>query len=201
MRIIDTSGSYRGLILTSIAVRDVLKAPPLDLVGWFTIVPASGPQDVHLPFHQAFLQENEASVLLGFHPEEASNDSSRGGKLPLTIYESLYETASSIGKDDPKRHVSGSAEMMDVEGPTIKFRELTYTFETGEAERIGIEFVAKGGGNAAAVEGAELRPGDDDKGKSKQKDASKVAEESHQLSSEDEERESGERRLSEVIIS
>lgn len=42
------------------------------------------------------------------------------------------------------------------EGPqlALRFRELPYTIETGEAEMIGVDFVAKGAGNATATNGA-----------------------------------------------
>jgi len=47
---------------------------------------------------------------------------------------------------------------MDIDGATqariIKFKELVYTVETGEAEMISVDFVARGGGNATAVNGA-----------------------------------------------
>jgi hypothetical protein len=47
---------------------------------------------------------------------------------------------------------------MDIDGAaqtkTIKFKELAYSVETGEAEMIGVDFVARGGGNATAVNGA-----------------------------------------------
>lgn len=47
---------------------------------------------------------------------------------------------------------------MDIDGAvqnkTLKFRELVYTVETGEAEMIAVDFVARGGGNATAVEGS-----------------------------------------------
>jgi COP9 signalosome complex subunit 6 len=35
-----------------------------------------------------------------------------------------------------------------------QFKELVYTIETGEAEMISVDFVARGGGNATAVEGS-----------------------------------------------
>jgi COP9 signalosome complex subunit 6 len=35
----------------------------------------------------------------------------------------------------------------------LKFRELPYSVETGEAEMISVDFVARGGGNATAVDG------------------------------------------------
>lgn len=34
----------------------------------------------------------------------------------------------------------------------IRFRELPYSVETGEAEMISVDYVARGGGNATAVE-------------------------------------------------
>jgi len=37
----------------------------------------------------------------------------------------------------------------------LKFKELPYSVETGEAEMISIDFVARGGGNATAVEGTK----------------------------------------------
>lgn len=47
---------------------------------------------------------------------------------------------------------------MDIDGAvqakSIKFRELVYSIETGEAEMISVDFVARGGGNATAVEGS-----------------------------------------------
>ena len=46
---------------------------------------------------------------------------------------------------------------MDIDGAeqakSIKFKELVYSIETGEAEMISVDFVARGGGNATAVEG------------------------------------------------
>ena len=80
---------------------------------------------------------------------------------------------------------------MDIDGAVqakaLKFRELVYAIETGEAEMISVDFVARGGGNATAVEGspstakkAEAAPVDDDKkgkGKGKQKEKEKAKEE------------------------
>jgi COP9 signalosome complex subunit 6 len=47
---------------------------------------------------------------------------------------------------------------MDIDGAvqakSTKFKELVYTIETGEAEMISVDFVARGGGNATAVEGS-----------------------------------------------
>lgn len=129
-------------------MKDVHKVPALDLVGWYTILSTSGPQPVHLPLHRQILHSyNESAILLGFHPT-AVIERQAGGKLPLTIYESNYEAeeaATDPGEDK---------EMKDAEPQLrLKFKELPYSVETGEAEMISVDFVARGGGNATAVDG------------------------------------------------
>lgn len=97
---------------------------------------------------------------------------------------------------------------MDIDGAVqnkaLKFRELVYSVETGEAEMIGVDFVARGGGNATAVDGsaaavpkatAESSKVEEEKGKKtrgKQKEKEKAKEEtideSAVLTAEDDER-------------
>ncbi|KAI9807811.1 MAG: hypothetical protein M1825_005116 [Sarcosagium campestre] len=129
----------------------VHKAPALELVGWFTITPASGPQPQHLPIHRQLSENyNESAILLAFHPSEIELGASNGGKLPLTIYESVYEASSSdSAAGNADRQMDSEAEEIKM---NIRFRELPYTMETGEAEMIGVDFVAKGSGNAAVDE-------------------------------------------------
>jgi COP9 signalosome complex subunit 6 len=154
-------------------VKDVHKVPALDLVGWYSILPTSGPQPIHLPIHRQILDSyNESAILLGFHPE-AVLEGSVGGKLPLTIYESNYEaedTAAESGEDK---------EMKDGEPQLgLKFKELPYSVETGEAEMISVDFVARGGGNATAVITKQTKPKVEDvKGKGKTRSEKAKAEE------------------------
>jgi len=130
-------------------VKDVHKVPPLDLVGWYTTLPSTGPDASHLPLHKQILQTyNESALLLAFHPS-AVLEGSAGGKLPLTIYESTFES------DDVPTKKSGEDEEMQDGEPKLglRFTEVPYTIETGEAEFISVDFVARGGGNATAVDG------------------------------------------------
>lgn len=128
-----------------IAVKDVHKSPALDLVGWYSIVPTSGPQPHHVAIQtQLSSLYPESTILLGLHPTAVPEDSV-GGKLPLTIYEANLEPHETGSPED--------VEMTDIQLPLkVTFRELPYSIETGEAEMIGIDFVAKGGSNATAVE-------------------------------------------------
>lgn len=137
----------------------MLKAPPLELVGWFAIASSSGPHAVHVPLHRQLLESyNESAVFLAFHP--SADASTAGGRLPLTLYESVYEAErSDDGTKDGR--AGGSSVGTEAEGGQmqLRFREVPYTIETGEAEMISVDFVARGGGNAAAVDRSGPREG------------------------------------------
>jgi COP9 signalosome complex subunit 6 len=111
-------------------------------MGWFTNAPPSGPSPAFLPIHRQILKVNDSAVLLTFHPSLIAEQSSSGAKLPLTIYETVSE--------DDGVDLGDADEMADADEPSkIKFREVPYSIETGEAEMISVDFVARGGGSAA----------------------------------------------------
>ncbi|KAL4737506.1 hypothetical protein BDV11DRAFT_191501 [Aspergillus similis] len=127
--------------------KDVHKVPALDLIGWWSTAPPSGPTTGHLPIHRQILQNhNESAVFLAFHPSQVQGASSSQGKLPLTVYESVYEGESAT-ENGKAMQVDGEEQSLN-----IRFRELPYTVETGEAEMIGIDTVARTARNAAAIE-------------------------------------------------
>lgn len=138
-----------------IIVKTIHNSPQLDLVGWYTVLPQTGPTLGILPIHESILlKQNEYALLLAFHPEEAVQHSA-GSKLPLTIYESNYEATDEprVDQDDDE-----DKEMRDGDPPLrLKFRELPYSVETGEAEMISMDFVARGAGNATMVEPKEQK--------------------------------------------
>ncbi|KAF2477395.1 uncharacterized protein BDR25DRAFT_249334 [Lindgomyces ingoldianus] len=175
--------------------KDVHKQPPLDIVGWFTLGPASGPQLQHLPIHRRISElYNDTPILCLFHPADARSEATAAGKLPLTLYESVYENPTG-GPNDKAMDIDGA-----VHTKLLKFKELVYTVETGEAEMIGVDFVARGGGNATAVEATsapipkgegnkptEEEKGKKGKGKQKEKQREETIDESTVLTAEDEE--------------
>ncbi|KAF2751562.1 hypothetical protein M011DRAFT_395202 [Sporormia fimetaria CBS 119925] len=153
----------------------VHKDPQLDLVGWFTLAPSSGPQPDLLPIHTQIANlYTETPLLFCFHPEDASSNATASGKLPLTIYEPVYENASS-GANDKSMDIDGAAP-----SKSVKFRELVYSIETGEAEMIAVDFVARGGGGAHATQDRKLpgpstvEPPKDEKAKGKTKEKAKA---------------------------
>ncbi|KAL2055595.1 hypothetical protein ABVK25_003837 [Lepraria finkii] len=169
--------------------KDVHLAPALELMGWFTTTAVTGPEGIHVPIHQQILQQNETAVLLAFHPSSVLEGAAVGGKLPLTIYESVYESGEA---GDRSMEIDGQDSPLD-----LRFRELPYSVETGEAEMISVDFVARSGGNATAVDGtvkknekaqaSQAPVGQvDEKGKATAKET-KAAEDSSILSAEDEE--------------
>lgn len=145
-------------------MRDVHKSPQLDLVGWYTLLPSEGPSEAHVSFHRRILEHySESALLLGFHPTEVVQNPT-SGKLPISIYDSIYEaenpTGSGNGNDGEDKQMTDS---MPEARLGMKFAPVTFTIETGEAEMIGVDFVARGGGNAKAIEsvlgpGKEIRP-------------------------------------------
>ncbi|TDZ31786.1 COP9 signalosome complex subunit 6 [Colletotrichum spinosum] len=128
----------------------VHKDRALDLVGWYTLLPSTGPTATILLVHTQLLTEfNESALLLGFHPEQVLSQSV-GGKLPMTIFESNYEVddaSKTIAEGEDKKMEDGESNKLK-----LRFRELPYTVETGEAEMISMDHVARGAGNATAVE-------------------------------------------------
>ncbi|SMR48709.1 unnamed protein product [Zymoseptoria tritici ST99CH_1E4] len=116
--------------------KDVHKAPALELVALFALGPVDGPQPAHLPMLRQVRQllSSDSIMLLLFHPEMV--DSLQGGKLPISLFESVEE--------------------IEADQLQLRFRELQYEVETGDAEMIGVDFVAKGGGTATAVRKAEI---------------------------------------------
>lgn len=161
--------------------RDVHKEPALDLVGVFMLSGLEGPNAAHLEVvrHVQQLVGTDSVMLLLFYPDMVND--LQGGKLPISLYESVTEVQAEGG-----------------EGET-KFRELAFEVETGEAEMISVDYVASGAGNATAVPktstdttaGAESsKKGSDSKGKGKGKakdGETNGAEEASLLSAEDEE--------------
>ncbi|KAK5118425.1 hypothetical protein LTR62_002939 [Meristemomyces frigidus] len=114
--------------------REVHKAPALDLVALFALGPVDGPQKVHLPVLKQVqhLTGNDGILLLLFHGELM--DKLQGGKLPISLYESVRS---------------------EQEGGELRFREMSFEVETGEAEMIAVDTVAKGGSTAVAVQKAD----------------------------------------------
>ncbi|KAK4561683.1 hypothetical protein LTR86_004362 [Recurvomyces mirabilis] len=114
--------------------KDVHKAPALDLVALFTMGPVEGPQEIHLPVLKQVQQltGNDGIMLLLFHG--ALMDQLQGGKLPISLYESVQEQ----------------------DGEKVLFREMSFGVETGEAEMIAVDTVAKGGSTAVAVQKGDI---------------------------------------------
>lgn len=147
--------------------KDVHKDPALELVGWWTLSPPEGPGPEVLGIHRHVLQTfNETSLLLAFHPASVQKQRQASGAqtqvhnaqvMPLTIYESVYETKKEGEEDADKMQVEddgGQGAKLE-----LKLRELPYEIVTGEAEMISVDFVAKGGGNATEVETGKAQAG------------------------------------------
>ena len=134
--------------------KDVHKDPPLDLTGWFALSPPTGLLQEHAKYQKQMEVYNESVLFLAFEPTAILEGKTVGGKLPLVVYESVYETVTEH-RDKDAMIIDGQSQS----GLQARFRELPYSVETGEAEMIGVDFVAKGGGNATETEGQPKEQG------------------------------------------
>ncbi|KAM7198141.1 hypothetical protein V8F33_005199 [Rhypophila sp. PSN 637] len=135
------------------SMRQVHKSPQLDLVGWYALVPKSGPTAKHLPICSQILARDESAILLGFHIDHVLRPTP-GDPLPLTIYEASLEADDGSGGGG----ADGDKEMKDsgtTDTRVLKFRELPYTTETGETEMIALQFIREGGAHGAAAGATE----------------------------------------------
>lgn len=87
----------------------------LDFLGWYTT--GESPSDSDMKVHKQICEINESPLLLKLNPVARTTD------LPITVYESVIDL------------VNGEATML--------FVEIPYTVATEEAERIGVDHVAR----------------------------------------------------------
>nr|CAG4646381.1 EOG090X08T4 [Macrothrix elegans] len=87
----------------------------MDFLGWYTTGDIPNESDIHV--HKQICEINESPVILKLNPFTRNSD------LPVTMYESVIDL------------VNGEATML--------FVELSYTLATEEAERIGVDHVAR----------------------------------------------------------
>ncbi|KAI0768583.1 COP9 signalosome subunit 6 [Trametes elegans] len=106
--------------------------PSLEFIGWYTV--AERPTSQHIALHDQFTAYSSTPLLLILQPSTvfaASADAS-GQSLPLKAYEPTLEI-----RDRKSRSV---------------FIEAPFNVETGEAERIAVDWTAKGGSGGTSLE-------------------------------------------------
>jgi len=89
--------------------------PDLDFLGWYTI--GEAPTESDIKVHKQICEINESPVFLKLNP------GSRHSKLPVNMYESVIDL------------VNGEA--------TLLFVQVPYALETEQAERIGLDHMAR----------------------------------------------------------
>jgi len=106
--------------------------PSLEFIGWYTV--AQRPTPRHIALHEQFTGYCSTPLLLILQPSislVASSDVN-AQNLPFKAYEPTIEL-----RDRKSRSV---------------FIEVPYSVETGEAERIAVDWTARGGGSGTSLE-------------------------------------------------
>ncbi|KAJ7899965.1 hypothetical protein B0H14DRAFT_2671666 [Mycena olivaceomarginata] len=106
--------------------------PSLEFIGWYTVAPLPTPR--HIALHEQFTGYCSTPLLLILQPSitlVASSDVN-AQNLPFKAYEPSIEL-----RDRKSRSV---------------FIEVPYNVETGEAERIAVDWTARGGGSGTSLE-------------------------------------------------
>lgn len=101
--------------------------PSLEFIGWYSVAPV--PTSLHIALHTQFTTYSSTPLLLLLQPGQSSVQSQ--GQLPLKAYEPTLEI-----RDRKSRAV---------------FVEAPFNVETGEAERIAVDWTAKGGAGGTSL--------------------------------------------------
>ncbi|KAF8624837.1 hypothetical protein AX15_005720 [Amanita polypyramis BW_CC] len=106
--------------------------PSLEIIGWYTVT--SYPTARHIAIHEQFTGFCSTPLLLLLQPGATlgSGNSLNTQSLPFKAYEPSVEI-----RERTSRAV---------------YIEVPYTVETGEAERIAVDWTAKGGGTSTSLE-------------------------------------------------
>ncbi|KDR84839.1 hypothetical protein GALMADRAFT_233256 [Galerina marginata CBS 339.88] len=106
--------------------------PSLEFIGWYTVI--AKPTAQHIVLHEQFTGYCSTPLLLILQPSLAlvSSTDVNAQTLPLKAYEPTIEL-----RDRKSRSV---------------YIEVPYNVETGEAERIAVDWTARGGGSGTSLE-------------------------------------------------
>lgn len=110
--------------------------PTLELLGWYTI--GSAPTREDLDVHEQLLAYHDTPIFVQLNQNVSSFETAdKDGELPIRVYESVMEL------------VKGESRSL--------FVPAGYTIETGEAERIAVDYASKdGAGSGSSLESTTL---------------------------------------------
>ncbi|KII93712.1 hypothetical protein PLICRDRAFT_402403 [Plicaturopsis crispa FD-325 SS-3] len=106
--------------------------PSLEFIGWYSV--ATEPTARHVALHEQFTGYSSTPLLLLLQPKSKAGSTSdiNAQSLPFKAYEPTFEI-----RDRKSRSV---------------FIEAPFNVETGEAERIAVDWTARGGGGGTSLE-------------------------------------------------
>ncbi|OJA20429.1 hypothetical protein AZE42_09472 [Rhizopogon vesiculosus] len=122
--------------------------PSLEFIGWYTIAPV--PTSRHIALHE---QARQFFRLLASETHSLQFTGYCSTPLLLVLQPSIITPSSSdiTGQTLPFKAYEPTIEIRDKKTRSV-FIEAPYKVETGEAERIAVDWTAKGGGGSTSLE-------------------------------------------------
>ncbi|CAO1635179.1 unnamed protein product [Sympodiomycopsis kandeliae] len=112
--------------------------PTFDFLGWYSN--GTSPSSADMAIHRQLIEYNEAPLLLQISPSDSSlSSSSKAGELPVQLYESQIEVKTESSTEPPP----SSSSSLEEQGLRMSFVKSSYTIQTGEAERIAVDYTSR----------------------------------------------------------
>ncbi|CAO1615000.1 unnamed protein product [Jaminaea pallidilutea] len=128
VKVDESSGAVDHTFFKSRQAQYKQTFPTFDFLGWYSN--GLQPSQLDLDIHKQFLEYNESPLYLQLSPDINSLGRS-GGELPLQLYESHVEISAGQQQETSLHFVQSSG---------------GYKIETGEAERIAVDYANKPAG-------------------------------------------------------
>ncbi|KAI0702430.1 COP9 signalosome subunit 6 [Cytidiella melzeri] len=109
--------------------------PSLEFIGWYTV--ATYPNAQHIALHEQFTAYSSTPLLLILQPS--------------TVFAHATSTSDSLQAPLPFKAFEPTIEIRDRKSRSV-FIEANFKIETGEAERIAVDWTARGGSGGTSLE-------------------------------------------------
>ncbi|CAO1625257.1 unnamed protein product [Parajaminaea phylloscopi] len=147
---VDSNGALDHSFFKSRQAQLKQTFPTFDVLGWYSNGVQPTQSDVVV--HRQLLDYNESPLFLQLSPNP-SELGRKGGELPIELYESQMELkADKVDRDQAESSSGrGGASPSPAQAGLVFVKCAKYRIETGEAERIAVDYASKPSGSSVQV--------------------------------------------------